>query len=131
MQFHPTLRTLGLGLGLALCASAAAIAQDKGIGAIAVQKDMIEVTGNGHHRTFPCNGRKVLIGGSEHVLTFTGVCSSVELSGVNNKLTVQVAPTGSLTVAGADHQVHWQSTGEPSQEFSGANNKIVKVPLKP
>lgn len=119
------------GLALALAISTGAVAQDKGVGPISVQKDVIDVAGSGHERTFPCNGRKVVVQGSGHVLTFTGVCSSVELYGVNNKLTVQVAPNGSLSITGADHQVKWQSTGEPTQDFSGANNKIVKVPLKP
>lgn len=130
MRTNTTLRGLGLGLTLALTVSTGAIAQDKGIGAISVQKDLIEVTGNGHHRTFPCNGRKVLISGTQHVLTFTGVCSSVEIAGAEHKVTVQVAPNGTLGVYGINQQVNWQSTGEPNQEVGGADHKIVRVALK-
>lgn len=126
-----TTRLCGVGLGLALGVSTGAMAQDKGVGEISVQKESIEVTGNGHQRSFPCNGRKVLISGSQHVLTFTGVCSSVEIAGAESKVTVQVAPTGSLVVSGVSNQVNWQSTGEPRQEFAGAEHKIVRVPLKP
>lgn len=121
----------GLGAGLALAVATGAMAQDKGVGEIAVQKESIEVTGNGHQRTFPCNGRKVLVSGSQHVLTFTGVCSSVEIAGAESKVTVQVAPTGSLAVSGVSNQVNWQSTGEPRQNIAGAEHKIVRVPLKP
>ncbi|NHZ92371.1 DUF3060 domain-containing protein [Massilia sp. CCM 8733] len=131
MRINTTLRGLGLGLGLALTVSASALAQDKGIGAIFVQKDLIEVTGNGHHRTFPCNGRKVLISGTQHVLTFTGVCSSVEIAGAEHKVTVQVAPAGTLSVYGVSQQLNWLSTGEPTQEVGGADHKIVRLALKP
>ena len=122
---------LGLGLGLALSVATGAVAQDKGIGQISVQKDTIEVTGNGHQRTFPCNGRKVLISGSQHVLTFTGVCSSVEITGAENKVAVHVAPSGILSVSGISQQVNWQSTGEPRQEVTGAEHKIARIALKP
>ncbi|NHZ43998.1 DUF3060 domain-containing protein [Massilia aquatica] len=131
MPIQTTLRGLGLGLGLALAVTTGALAQDKGVGAISVQKDTIEVSGNGHHRTFPCNGRKVLINGSQHVLTFTGVCSSVEIAGAENKVAVQVAPAGTLLVSGVGQQVNWQSAGEPAQEVSGADHKIARIALKP
>lgn len=132
MRINTTLRAMGLGLALAVStgAQAQAQAQDKGVGAISVQNDLIEVTGNGHHRTFPCNGRKVLISGTQHVLTFTGVCSSVEIAGAEHKVAVQVAPTGTLGVYGVSQQVNWQSTGEPKQEVGGADHKIVRVALK-
>lgn len=131
MQMTTTLRGLGLGLGLALAVATGANAQDAGIGEISVQKDTIEVTGYGHQRTFPCNGRKVLISGTKHVLTFTGVCASVEITGAENKVTAQVAPAGTLSVSGSKQQVNWQSTGEPNQKIAGAEHKIVKVALKP
>ncbi|MDQ1830250.1 DUF3060 domain-containing protein [Massilia scottii] len=123
-------RAVGVVFAAGVSLHSAAMAQEKGVGAISVTKEVIEVSGNGHQRTFPCNGRKAVVEGSDHVITFTGVCASLDVSGGNNSVTVQLAPQGSLTVAGADHQVRWQSTGEPNQDLSGGKHQIVKLPLK-
>ncbi|NHZ63293.1 hypothetical protein [Massilia genomosp. 1] len=63
MSIHLPLCKLGVGLALALAVSTGALAQDKGVGPISVQKDLIDVAGSGHLRTFPCNGRKVEVQG--------------------------------------------------------------------
>ena len=107
--------------------SLSCLAQTEAIGPILLDAQTIVVNGFGHHRTFPCNGRKLLVEGTEHVITTTGVCSRAEISGANNKVEVAIEPTGTLIVAGAEHDVRWKSSGEPNQNLSGIDNKVTRV----
>ena len=107
--------------------SAPSFAAEEGFGPILTDAKKIVVNGNGHKRSFPCNGRTLLVEGSDHVISTTGVCSSVEVSGANNSVTAEVAPKGKLIVAGTEHKVTWKSTGEPDQDLSGIHNQVKKV----
>lgn len=106
---------------------ASASAAAEGIGPILVDHESISVSGNGHKHTFACNGRKLIVEGSDHVIVATGVCSQVEVWGGKNTVTAEVSPKGRLMVAGADHVVNWKSSGEPEQDISGADNKVKKI----
>lgn len=99
----------------------------EGFGAIVTDAKKIVVNGNAHKRSFPCNGRSLLVEGSDHVITTTGICSSVEVSGANNSVTAEVAPKGRLAVAGTLHKVNWKSSGEPDQDLSGIDNKVTRL----
>lgn len=108
--------------------SGGAQAQPTGVGVIEVTRQLIDVSGNGHRRTFPCEGRHVVIAGSDHVITLTGVCASLDVSGANNAVTATLAPGAALTVAGSEHRVNWRSSGDPRQDFSGVENTIRRLP---
>ncbi|WP_158206861.1 DUF3060 domain-containing protein [Pseudoduganella flava] len=99
----------------------------EGVGPISVDAKTISVGGNGYHRSFPCNGRKLIVEGSDHVITTSGVCSDVEITGAKNQVDVAIAPQGTLDVAGTLHVVRWKSSGEPKQEISGIDNKVTRV----
>lgn len=101
------------------------------VGPIETDSKVISVAGNGHQRTFPCNGRKVIIHGSEHVITLTGVCSGLELTGVDNTVTIALTPNAVLEVAGTGQKVQWASSGEPRQSISGVDNKISRIKALP
>ena len=103
------------------------VAAAEGIGPVLVDATTISVNGNGHKRSFPCNGRVLIVEGTDHIVTTTGVCSSVEVTGANNSVTAEVAPKGKLIVAGTLHKVEWKSTGEPEQDLSGADNQVKRV----
>jgi hypothetical protein len=103
------------------------VAAAEGIGPVLVDAKQISVNGNGHKRSFPCNGRALIVEGTDHVVTTTGVCSSVEVTGANNSVTAEVAPKGKLIVAGTLHKVEWKSTGEPVQDMSGVDNQVKRV----
>lgn len=117
---------LAAGLAL-LVGSLNCFAQSGAVGHVEVTAEAISIDGNGHQRSFPCNGRKLVVAGSDHVITVTGVCSRVEISGANNKIDAALAPKGTLDVAGSGHTVRWKSTGEPSQDISGVDHKISRV----
>ena len=62
--------------------------------------------------------------GSDHVISTSGVCASVEVTGGNNTVSAEIAPKGKLEVGGADHKITWKSSGEPTQDISGGQHNI-------
>lgn len=97
------------------------------IGTVEIGPEVIEVAGLGHKRTIPCEGRRVDVGGSGHDLTFTGVCSGLELAGTDNKVVITLAPNAVLDVAGTGQVVRWRSSGQPRQSLSGVNNSVTRI----
>lgn len=119
------------GLTLLAMAAASGAAWSGPVGSVETDSQTITVEGNGQHRTFPCNGRKVIVQGTQHVVTLTGVCSGLELDGVDNTVTITLAPNARLEVAGAGQTVQWASSGEPRKSVSGIGNKISRVKTLP
>ncbi|MYM34212.1 DUF3060 domain-containing protein [Duganella sp. FT94W] len=99
---------------------------DDAVGEINVGKDKIEISGNGYVRTFPCEGRHVIIAGTQHNITLTGTCASLEMNGAENKVALTLAPKAVMVVAGIQQTVIWRSTGEPQQRISGVGHKIQR-----
>lgn len=109
-------------LGLSLqCAQA-----DDGVGELTVDKTQIAVSGNGYVRSFPCDGRRVIIHGSQHNITLSGTCASLELNGAENRVSLGLAPKGTLVVGGINQSVTWHSSGEPAQRITGVGHKIER-----
>ncbi len=121
-RIFPILAVTSLSI---FCSSS--FAQSASTGVVEVNDEVISVSGQGHHRDFPCNGRRLEIMGSDHVITTSGVCSSVEVSGSMNTVDVTIAPAGTLMVEGSEHTVRWRSSGIIKQDVSGSDNKIVHV----
>lgn len=122
MKSFSLLATAAIALPLSSSAFAAG-----GVGPVLADATKISVNGNGHQRSFPCNGRALMVEGTDHIVTTTGVCSSVEVTGANNSVKAEVAPKGKLIVAGTLHKVEWKSTGEPEQDLSGIDNQVKRV----
>jgi len=101
----------------------------KGVGSIIVNDKQVSISGNGYQRTYPCNGRPASVEGTDHVITFTGPCASLEINGVNNTVNVELAPGARLAVNGTENQVRWRSRGEPRQDLGGIDNKVVREPM--
>jgi hypothetical protein len=116
-----------LSSAIALLFASSAYAEQIGVGAIEVSDKIISVSGSGHHRTFPCNGRKLEVTGVGHVISTTGECSYVEVAGADSAVDVTIAPKGTLEVAGANHKIRWKAAGEIKQDISGVDHKIVRV----
>ncbi len=112
---------------VALSVTSQVVAKQAGTGAIEVGDKVISVSGQGHQRTFPCNGRRLEVLGSGHVITTTGQCSYVEVSGADNTVDVAIAPKGTLEVSGSNHTVRWKATAETKQDVSGVDHKITRV----
>ena len=111
----------------AMALASSAYAQEDAVGEVEMNDTQISISGSGHKRTVPCDGRKLEVVGTDHVVTVTGVCSSVEILGVHNTVTVEVKPTGRLEVTGTDHVVRWKSEGKISQSVNGIGHKITRV----
>ncbi len=118
------LRTIALA-GVLVCSAHGAMA-DNAVGEITVDKDQIAISGNGYVRSFPCEGRRVFIDGTQHNITLTGTCASLEMNGAENKVALTLAPKAVMVVAGIQQTVNWRSTGEPEQRISGVGHKIQR-----
>lgn len=127
MSFR-TLSTFGFAAIAAFGACATAFADDDATGTTSAGKDKIEIAGNDHKRSFACDGRRAIVEGNDNVITFTGVCSALSISGTGNSVTIGLVPKAPLSVEGVDNSVRWQSTAEPRKNISGVNNRVVKVP---
>ncbi|NVM79294.1 hypothetical protein FHW83_005133 [Duganella sp. SG902] len=117
-------RTIALAGVLGLSAHGAMA--NEAVGEVIVDKDQIAISGNGYVRTFPCEGRRVTIDGTQHNITLTGVCASLEMNGAENKVALTLAPKAVMVVAGVQQTVNWRSTGEPQQQISGVGHKIQR-----
>ncbi|RSZ55897.1 DUF3060 domain-containing protein [Massilia atriviolacea] len=127
-MFFRTLSSCGFALIAAIGACGTAFADDDATGTTSAGKDKIEISGNDHKRSFQCDGRRAIIEGNDNVITFTGVCSSLNISGTGNSVTIELAPKAPLSVEGVDNSVRWQSTAEPKKNISGVNNRVMKIP---
>ena len=97
------------------------------VGAVEMTDKIISVSGSGYRRTFPCNGRKLEVAGIGHVISTTGECSNVDVSGAENTVEVAIAPKGTLEVSGATNTVRWKSSGQIKQDVSGAEHKVTRI----
>ncbi|MGW8392888.1 DUF3060 domain-containing protein [Pseudoduganella sp. HUAS MS19] len=122
-----------LGMQKAVAATVAmilmtgAFAQEDAVGEIEVTDKLINISGSGHQRSFPCDGRKLEVVGSGHTVTTTGVCSEVEILGVGNTVTVEVKPKGRLAITGTDHTVRWKSEGKIAQSVTGTGHSVTRI----
>ena len=119
LKFSVAVAAMALGTG--------AFAQEDAVGEVEMNDTQISISGSGHKRTVPCDGRKLEVVGTGHVVTVTGVCSSVEILGVQNTVSVEVKPKGRLEITGTDHTVRWKSEGKISQSVNGIGHKITRV----
>lgn len=88
----------------------------------------IEISGVGHQRSVPCEGRDVVVDGVDHVLTFTGNCASLTLAGSGNKVVIDLKPGASIDVSGTNQSVRWRSAKPPKVSVAGVDNTVSKAP---
>lgn len=124
MSFRLFTGVLIAGAGLAFTAAAAPVIQS---GTAARSSEAIQINGVGQRQTIPCDGRRVAISGSDNVIRLTGTCASLDLNGVDNQVTLTVAPNGTISVAGTGQVVRWSSTGRPTVNTQGVDNQVTRV----
>ncbi len=98
-----------------------------GAGPIVVDRTKIDITGTGYVKTYPCNGRDVIITGSKHVVTLTGTCKSLDVTGTDNRVTITLVPDAEMTITGSRHVIRWRSTKEPMMDVTGVDNSIERM----
>ena len=91
-------------------------------------KAPIEISGVEHQRAIDCEGRDVVVDGVDHVLTFTGACASLTLSGSGSKIVIDLKPGALVEVNGTDQSVRWRSAKPPRVNISGVDNSVSKAP---
>ncbi|WP_184714699.1 DUF3060 domain-containing protein [Caulobacter sp.] len=91
-------------------------------------KAPIHIAGVGQGNTVACEGRGVIVDGTEHNLTFTGNCASLKLNGTDNKVMIDLAPGAPVVVTGTDQTVRWRSSKAPQVRMNGVDNSVSKAP---
>jgi hypothetical protein len=82
---------------------------------------VVNVSGIGVNKTIACNDNILDIAGSNNTVVITGNCVSVNVSGVNNIVTVDSADT--IVVSGVDNRLTFRS-GSPQISKSGFGNVV-------
>ncbi|MDR6627623.1 DUF3060 domain-containing protein [Caulobacter segnis] len=108
--------------------SFAVLALSAGLAAAPPANSPIEISGVGHKRSIACEGRDVTVDGVDHVLTFTGACASLTLSGSGSKVVIDLKPGAMVEVNGTDQTVQWRSSRPPRVNISGVDNNVGKAP---
>lgn len=75
-----------------------------------------------------CKGRHVSVSGERNKLKLTGTCLSVEVSGDNNELVVDVL--GEASLAGDENRIEWKraaSGSTPEVSDSGDGNTVKRA----
>lgn len=94
----------------------------------AADQSPIRVTGIEQSRSIECDGRGVIVEGTDHDLTFTGGCASLKLTGTSSKISIDLAPGASVSVTGTDQTVRWRSAKPPKVSVTGVDNSVSKAP---
>lgn len=80
------------------------------------------ITQDDLNTTYQCNGRKIMLSGSNCRIRFQGFCGSVWVSGDDNVVTVD--KTRAINVSGANNRVSWTNGERPSISNTGEDNTI-------
>lgn len=83
----------------------------------------INVAGIGRSETIDCADRPASISGVENKVVLTGHCGRVDVSGVNNSVTIDSADA--IDVSGMSNQVRFHS-GNPELSSSGLDNTLER-----
>lgn len=88
-------------------------------------------TGSNQTGSLDCNKGPAQVMGSYNVLRISGACSSLQVAGSGNKITVELGPGGTLNVSGSNNAITWTSTdGKPPTLTSKGSGNAVMPPLQ-
>lgn len=92
----------------------------------AEDKRLYEIDGLNRSETHACQpNEEVLITGQGHVLTLTGDCRKVQVSGQGNTISIEVL--GALELSGMHNTVTWGAASrgrKPSLRVTGIGNSV-------
>lgn len=121
----------GVDLNLGDAADDVDIAVKDAAGDVTVaKKGTLEINGSSKKLTAKCEPKTtVKINGSAHVITLTGECARIELSGSSNTVTAEAV--GFIEVSGANNSIVYKSglkkDVKPKIKTSGVGNKVSKL----
>lgn len=88
-----------------------------------------EFTGAGEESELDCNGGGASIEGASNVMTITGACTSLMITGAGNRVTIDLAKVSRIQVVGASNEIYWRAPGtaKPRLSVTGAGNRISRA----
>lgn len=86
-------------------------------------------TGAGADSEMDCAGGPATIQGASNTIRFTGRCSSLEIIGASNIITIDLAAGSSIYIQGASNEVYWTAPKgtRPKQNVTGAGNSVSQL----
>jgi len=99
-----------------------------GLAGAGSDKAPIHIVGIGQGDTIACEGRAVVVEGTDHDLTFTGDCAGLTLTGTGSKVAIDLRPGAAVAVTGTDQTVKWRSAKAPTVRVTGIDNHVSKAP---
>lgn len=92
------------------------------------QDDKISISGVEQQVTTECDGKAVSVSGTTNIITLTGYCPRVTVTGTNNKVSIE--KTVRITVSGASNIITYQEAVNRKNAIiskSGVNNSVRKL----
>jgi hypothetical protein len=88
-----------------------------------------EFTGAGEESELDCDGGGATIEGASNVLSITGSCTSLRVTGAGNRITIDLGTVSTIRVEGADNEIRWHAPGtaKPRLNVVGAGNRISRL----
>jgi Protein of unknown function (DUF3060) len=90
-----------------------------------VQGGWVHYTTSRTTQNIPCGDMPIQLEGNHTDLTLTGYCRYVRITGEHNDIRIQIAPGGTIEIAGQHNDVWWQQVGpgpRPNLVNSGSSN---------
>lgn len=85
------------------------------------------VSGVGKTSVIDCQGGPAQVSGTENHISFTGACSGLTVSGVDNQINILLRSGAAIHVSGTDNVVTWrmEGKGRPAISISGVDNRVA------
>jgi len=82
---------------------------------------------SGKTATLDCSGGGAAITGSNNVLTITGNCTDLRLTGSNNKISIQLGSAARINFVGSNNAIAWTSANgkPPTVNYVGLGNTMT------
>jgi hypothetical protein len=87
------------------------------------------VKGSDQEVTVDCRGGPAIVEGASNTVRFTGICSSLSITGADNDVSITLASGAKVNIMGSSNDVNWSLNGKikPAVRVQGADNDIVRV----
>lgn len=85
--------------------------------------------GEGKTVSLDCEGGAARVEGANNMVTVTGQCARLDVEGMANTVTVDLASRGTIAVEGTDNMVIWTTPddSEPTVHSEGYANEVARA----
>ena len=117
------------GLGL-ICLASGVACTNEAKPPVVTADGVVQYVTSRTKQTVPCDERPVDISSDRNVMTLTGSCRFVPVSGAHNDIFIDVTPGGTIEITGDHNDVSWWRIGpgpRPLLQDSGQSNSFHRL----